>query len=100
LYVRIRFFIVRDETHIHTTLFRTHYCFNNVLFGQVVGKEAYLSLQAHTKHNTATINKVWNAIKKYCKWAGKKEAIDSMVKPVDYKQSRDLPSLSIWYGII
>ncbi|GIM48466.1 recombinase XerC [Collibacillus ludicampi] len=50
--------------------------------------QQYIDYLTSKRKSAATINKIWNAIKKYCKWAGKKEAIEdiSVVKPVDYKQ--------------
>ena len=50
--------------------------------------QQYIDYMAAQKKSAATINKVWNAIKKFSKWAGKKEAIEevSVVKQTDVKK--------------
>lgn len=50
--------------------------------------QQYIDYMAAQKKSFATINKVWNAIKTFSKWAGKREAIEdvSVVKQPDVKK--------------
>lgn len=50
--------------------------------------QQYIDYLAAQKKSAATINKVWNSIKTFSKWAGKREAIEdiSVVKQPDVKK--------------
>ena len=50
--------------------------------------QQYIDYMAAQKKFAATINKVWNAIKTFSKWAGKRDAMedDSVVKQRDVKK--------------
>lgn len=50
--------------------------------------QQYMDYLVAKKKSASTINKIWNAIKKYCKFAGKEECIEdiSVVKAPDYKK--------------
>ncbi|TXL67477.1 integrase [Cerasibacillus terrae] len=50
--------------------------------------QQYIDYLAAKKKSASTINKIWNAIKKYCKFAGKEECMEeiSIVKAPDYKK--------------
>ncbi len=50
--------------------------------------QQYIDYLAAKKKSASTINKIWNAIKKYCKFVGKEECIEdiSVVKAPDYKK--------------
>lgn len=49
--------------------------------------QQYIDYLVSRRKSPATINKVWNSIKKFSKWAGRSNAIEdiSVVKPLDYK---------------
>lgn len=48
--------------------------------------QQYIDYLAANKKSAATINKIWNSIKKYSRWAGKEDAIEeiSVVQPPSY----------------
>lgn len=50
--------------------------------------QQYIDYLAAKKKSASTINKIWNAIKKYCKFVGKEECIEgiSIVKAPDFKK--------------
>lgn len=50
--------------------------------------QQYIDYLASKKKSASTINKLWNAIKSYSKWAGKRETIEdiSVVKVADIKK--------------
>ncbi|KAA0805628.1 integrase [Bacillus sp. JAS102] len=50
--------------------------------------QQYIDYMVSHKKSAATINKVFNALKKYCKWANKTEAVEdiNVVKQQDLKQ--------------
>jgi integrase/recombinase XerD len=50
--------------------------------------QQYIDFLAVKKKSASTINKIWNAIKKYCKFVHKEECIEgiSVVKAPDYKK--------------
>ncbi|MEK4037258.1 tyrosine-type recombinase/integrase [Paenibacillus sp. FSL L8-0493] len=50
--------------------------------------QQYIDYLASKKKSASTINKLWNAIKSYSKWAGKRETIEdiSVVKVTDIKK--------------
>lgn len=49
--------------------------------------QQYINYLASRRKSAATINKVWNGIKKFSRWAGKENTIEdiSVVKPIGYK---------------
>ncbi|WP_223068823.1 tyrosine-type recombinase/integrase [Paenibacillus caui] len=51
--------------------------------------QQYVTYMASKKKTAATINKVYNAIKKFCRWAKKLDCIEEIhiIKAPDYKQS-------------
>jgi len=51
--------------------------------------QQYINYMASKKKTAATINKVFNAIRKFCKWAKKTDCIEDIhiVKAPDYKQT-------------
>lgn len=51
--------------------------------------QQYVTYMASKKKTAATINKVYNAIKKYCKWSKKSDCVEDIhiVKAPDYKQT-------------
>ncbi|OPA73464.1 integrase [Paenibacillus selenitireducens] len=51
--------------------------------------QQYVTYMASKKKTAATINKVYNAIKKFCRWAKKLECIEDVhiIKAPDYKQT-------------
>ncbi|WP_308638989.1 tyrosine-type recombinase/integrase [Paenibacillus silvisoli] len=51
--------------------------------------QQYINYMASKKKTAATINKVFNAIRKFCKWAKKMECVEdiNVVKAPDYKQT-------------
>lgn len=51
--------------------------------------QQYVTYMASKKRTAATINKVFNAIKKYCKWSKKSDCVEDIhiVKAPDYKQT-------------
>ncbi|PZE20302.1 tyrosine-type recombinase/integrase [Paenibacillus xerothermodurans] len=51
--------------------------------------QQYVTYMVSKKKTAATINKVFNAIKKYCKWAKKSDCIEDIyiIKPTEYKQT-------------
>ncbi|EGL84002.1 integrase family protein [Caldalkalibacillus thermarum TA2.A1] len=48
--------------------------------------QRYLDYLVANKKSAATINKIWNAIKKYSRWAGKEDAIEdiAVIQPPQY----------------
>lgn len=50
--------------------------------------QRYIDYLAAKKKSASTINKIWNAVKKYCKFIGKEECIEdiAVVKAPDYKK--------------
>src|SRR5690606_19888292 len=48
--------------------------------------QQYLDYLVANKKSAATINKIWNAIKKYSRWRGKEETIEdiAVVQPPSY----------------
>jgi integrase/recombinase XerC/integrase/recombinase XerD len=53
--------------------------------------QQYMDYLTANRKSASTVNKIWNAIKKYCKFAGKEECIEDIyvIRPPDY--SREAP---------
>jgi integrase/recombinase XerD len=50
--------------------------------------QQYIDYLTSKKKSASTINKIWNSIKTYCKWAGKRQCIEDIrvVKAIDFKK--------------